>query len=72
MPAMTARLAHVWRKPWKPITGLILARPMASAGGRACSDLRQSRPLFKKINSSPVRPAHMSSKNSEPSSVKVM
>jgi hypothetical protein len=39
-PFMTACEAHVCRKPWKPIGGLILACSQASAIGRSCSDSR--------------------------------
>src|SRR5262245_48838900 len=37
-PFITACEAHVWRRIWKLISGLILARVHASAMGRACSD----------------------------------
>jgi hypothetical protein len=44
-PRVTQAVEADWRSD-------LLARPAASVIGRVCSDLRQSRPLFKKINSS--------------------
>jgi hypothetical protein len=49
---ITARLAHVCRKPWKDIRGLILARSHASIIGRAWSDLRNGSPLARRSSSS--------------------
>src|SRR6516165_12405046 len=69
-PAMAARLAQVWRRPWKLICGVIFARLQAAAINRDCCDRPQGWPSARNsIVAWPGRPAQTCLKNAAPSSV---
>ena len=44
--ARQARLAHVWRRAWKPTAGVICACAQAARMRRCCSDLLQGTPII--------------------------